>query len=97
MFRLIRHNQVTLTMIWKMSAFINVQFDIQISGVMGQLFLVVHYEKLDNPWRACRFELTNKESLTVLCFCCKAHKKRLEQERRVGTNTRLLLVFLFTF
>ena len=69
-------------MIWKMSAFINVQFDIQISGVMGQLFLVVHYEKLDNPWRACRFELTNKESLTVLC--CVANLlagKRLENSK----------------
>ena len=97
MFQLMRHNQVTLTMIWKMSAFINVQFDIQISGVVGQLFLVVHYEKLDNPWRACRFELTNKESWTVLCFCCKAHRKRLEHERKVGRNTLLLLMFLLNF
>ena len=97
MFQLIRHNQVTLTMISKMSSFINVQFDIQISGVVGHLFVVVHYEKLDNPWRACRFELTNKESLTVLCFCCKAHRKRIEHERRVGRNIRLLPVFLLTF
>ena len=38
--------------------------------------------------------LTSREALSVLFFCCKARRKRLEHERSVGRNTRLRLVLL---
>ena len=41
------------------------------------------------------YHLTNREALTAL-FSCKARRKRLKQEKSVGRNARLRLVFLPT-
>ena len=56
-------------------------------------FPIRPYEGLPCPSKSLTY-LTNREALTVLC--CKARRKRLEHEKRLGGNTRRSRVFLPT-